>query len=82
MALNVQASYSGFTITVTVTGGGPTTGATIENAFPARVPLAGTPMVHTPGTTYVFTYTVPGPGTYNITVTSGTDVGSASVTIP
>lgn len=78
MALSIQTQVTDLTITITVSGGGSAITATIGNVIPARVPVSGTPMVLVEGTTNIFTFDVPEPGTFNITVISG----SESVTVP
>jgi hypothetical protein len=81
--ISISTTVSGNTITATVTvnpAGGIT--ATIEGLIPARVPPSGTPMNAVPGTTDKFTYTVPGPGTYSITASCGSQSTTATVVVP
>ncbi|HUR53689.1 MAG TPA: hypothetical protein VMZ71_06140 [Gemmataceae bacterium] len=81
MAIDVQTQVTDFTITVTVTQTtGGTIVATIGGLSPTRAPINGTPMTPVSGTTNQFTFDVPGPGTYAVTVTC--DAESATVNVP
>jgi hypothetical protein len=86
VAISIQTQVTSLTITATVTltppTGGPITATTIGAAPPARVPTSGTPMTPVSGTTDQFTFDVPGPGDYIVTVTCGSESETDTVTVP